>query len=45
MNKSFTLIETLLLLFIISIMLNLCLNLLYFDKKVSSNSMQFEKGE
>lgn len=45
MNKSFTLIETLFLLFIISIMLNLSINLLYFDTKVSNNRDQYDKGE
>lgn len=45
MNKSFTLIEILLLLFIVSVMLDLSLNLLYFDKKLSNNNMQIEEGE
>ncbi len=38
MIKSFTLIETLFILFIITIMLNLSLNILYFDKKISENN-------
>lgn len=45
MNKAFTIIETLLLLFIISIMLNLSLNLLYFDRRINNTHMQIEEGE
>lgn len=45
MNKAFTIIETLLLLFIISIMLNLSLNLLYFDRRINNTQMKIEEGE
>lgn len=45
MIKAFTLIETMILLFIISIMLDLCINLLYYDKQISFRYPQIEESE
>jgi len=37
MNKAFTLIETILILFILTIMLNLLISLVSFDQKIEQN--------
>lgn len=45
MNKSFTLIECLVILFMITIMLNLSLNLLMFEHNLNKKSLINERGE
>jgi len=45
MNRAFTLIETLLILFILTIMLNLLIGLLRMDLKIEKNYTLIEKGE
>jgi competence protein ComGC len=45
MSKSFTLVECLVILFIISIMLNLSLNLLKFESDIKNKIRIDERGE
>lgn len=45
MNRAFTLIETLLILFILTIMLNLLIGLLRIDLKIEQNYSLIEKGD
>lgn len=45
MNRAFTLIETLLILFILTIMLNLLIGLLRMDLKIEQNYSLIEKGD
>lgn len=44
MNKAFTILECLIILFIITIMLNLSLNFLKFDSDLKNKNFSVERG-